>query len=111
MVNKAYGCKEPNLNSKDLEKRLLLQTGKRQSLNNQESMRSFLDSEFMNEDKLLKVGRESLQNAKFSVYNKYLNILLLKTGDPYLAQCYNNYLKIKRRGKEDDKKKSFYDRM
>jgi hypothetical protein len=32
-------------------------------------------------------------NARFEVYCKYLNILLLKTGDPFVAKKYENYLK------------------
>jgi len=44
-----------------------------------------MDSEFIDEEKLMKVGTDSMDNAKFSLYNKYLNVLLLKTGDPYVA--------------------------
>lgn len=44
------------------------------------------------------------------MYTKYLNILMLKTGDSYVAKQYEKYLKHKRKGKVEEKR-NFYDRM
>lgn len=43
------------------------------------------DSDTIDEEKLMSMRTNALDNAKFSVYNKYLNVLLLKTGDPFVA--------------------------
>lgn len=64
------------------------------------SHQSFLDSESLDEDDLLKVDFKRFQRAKFTIYNRYLNVLLLKTGDPFVAEMYSKYLKIKRKGRE-----------
>ena len=38
-------------------------------------------------------------------------MLLLKTGDPFVAQQYTRYLKSKRQGLEEQKQRNFYQRM
>eukprot|EP00347_Sterkiella_histriomuscorum_P024345 403331448 len=129
LFNAWYNYNEPRMNEKALRKQLKLgkkktkldDSGKskekrrrntRMDLDkSDDSFKSYLDSEFYDEDKLINMRTDALDNAKFSVYNKYLNVLLLKTGDPFVAQQYNNYLRIKRKGKNEEKQKSFYERM
>ena len=45
----------------------------------------------------MKVDFKRMHDAKFSLYNKYLNVLLLKTGDPFVVQMYNKFLRHKRK--------------
>eukprot|EP00347_Sterkiella_histriomuscorum_P014161 403361930 len=129
LFNAWYNYNEPRMNEKALRKQLKLgkkktkldDSGKskekrrrntRMDLDkSDDSFKSYLDSEFYDEDKLINMRTDALDNAKFSVYNKYLNVLLLKTGDPFVAQQYNNYLRIKRKGKNEEKQKNFYERM
>lgn len=48
----------------------------------------------LDEEEILKAGADMkhFDNMKFSLYCKYLNILLLKTGDPFIAKKYEKYL-------------------
>ncbi|CDW89107.1 UNKNOWN [Stylonychia lemnae] len=68
-------------------------------------------SESMDDEKLLKAGKKGFTGGKFDLYNKYLNILLLRSGDPYVSQMFSKYLQFKRKGKRDQKQKNFYERM
>ncbi|CDW80942.1 UNKNOWN [Stylonychia lemnae] len=106
LFNKWYNYKEPDIQGKGKNGK----KGSKDDGDGNESFQSFLDSDFIDEEKLLKVGSDSLDNAKFGLYNKYLNVLLLKTGDPFVAQQYQKYLRIKRKGHEQ-KKQNFYQRM
>lgn len=61
----------------------------------------------------MKAGKDlkTLSKSKFKLYYRYLNVLLLKTGDPYVAKMYDKYLKFKKLGKYGKKDKNFYERM
>ena len=76
------------------------------------SMDSLNKSESVDEEMILK-DKEQFKSGKgkFHLYNKYLNVLLLKTGDPFVAEMYNKYLKAKRRGRKQKADRNFYERM
>lgn len=71
------------------------------------------DSDSFDEDQVFNKGKnmQKLDAGKFEQYNKYLNVLLLKFGDPFLAQKYKQYMNFKRRGKVEERKANFYERM
>jgi hypothetical protein len=65
--------------------------------------KSYIDSDYLDEEDLMKVAKKdfkNLQTGRFSLYTKYLNVIMLKTGDPYLSKMYEKYLKFKRKGRD-----------
>jgi len=62
-------------------------------------------------ENILLAGRRGFSAGKFSLYNKYLNVLLLQTADTYISAMYQRHLRTKRKGKELKKEQNFYQRM
>lgn len=58
-----------------------------------------MDSDFVDEEDILKEVSENFMKAKFSFLIKSLNIILLKKSDPFLAKMYTNYLRVKKKGR------------
>ena len=56
------------------------------------------EEEFMDDDinKIFKNLRNPNVKGKFQLYCKYLNVLLLKKGDPFVSKMYEKYLSLKR---------------
>jgi len=70
------------------------------------------ESEFDEED-MLKHGIENNKKIKrltLDVYNKYLNLILVTSGDRYVQERFKAYLRAKRKGRRE-KKRNFFQRM
>lgn len=67
-----------------------------------------MDSEFIDEEDLLKFDIKRFTRARFSLYSRYLNVLLLKTADPFIADRYMKYLKFKKRNSKEANEQNFF---
>ena len=67
--------------------------------------------ELVDEEDIMKEVSENFLKAKFSSLVKSLNIILLKKSDPFVANMYRNYLRVKRKGREEQEDSNFFKRM
>eukprot|EP00347_Sterkiella_histriomuscorum_P012809 403367146 len=75
-----------------------------------DSFQSLEMSEAIDDDHIIKQGEKGFSSGKFELYNKYLNVLLLKNSDSYIQMMYQKYLEKKKKGKKH-KQQNFYERM
>ena len=109
MFNTWYNYKEPHFDLSPKKKAKHKDASKK--LNKSDSDNSYLDSEFVDEEELLKEVSDNFLKAKFSLLIKSLNLILLKKSDPFVAKMFKNYLRVKRKGRGDSVQKNFYSRM